>query len=205
LSRYSDLLKEVKEKAAAFQSTAKKYIPIMYEALTSEDPHISPQDARKRIEKDCCTVWSKRTILEALPDEAKNPEKQKAGRLSKKKHHFAAVSAAPEVAQIILDTNGRSVGEDLAANSSPTISGLSFRDDVVSTVDNKDSSNLAKYDTKTVTPSTVEFEFSLPFEEVRSYMEHVYQLNKGFGKVSFHGLLNVRTGKVISASPGSLQ
>ena len=115
------------------------------------------------------------------------------------------VSAAPEVAQIILDTNGRSIGEDLAANSSPTISGLSFRDNVASTVDNKDSSNLAKYDTKTVTPSTVEFEFSLPFEEVRSYMEHVYQLNKGFGKVCFHGLLNVRTGKVISASPGRLQ
>ncbi|MGA9151703.1 MAG: hypothetical protein WBZ36_14090 [Candidatus Nitrosopolaris sp.] len=80
----------------------------MYQALRNEESNILPQDARGRIEKDCIGIWSKRTILEALPAEAKNPEKQKAGRLSQKKRNFAAVSAAPVVEEIILDTDGRS-------------------------------------------------------------------------------------------------
>jgi hypothetical protein len=41
-------------------------------------------------------VWSKRTILDALPDEAKDLEKQIAGRISQKEANSAAVSAAPE-------------------------------------------------------------------------------------------------------------
>jgi hypothetical protein len=101
LTEYDNLLEEAKQKAAAFQSTAKEYIPRMYAALRREDPYMSPQDARERIEKDCIGIWSKRTILEVLPAEAKNPEKQKSGRLSQKKHNFAAVSAAPEVKEIL--------------------------------------------------------------------------------------------------------
>lgn len=108
MTKYDNLLEEVGKKATAFQAVAKKYIPRMYEALRNEDPHISPQDARDRIEKDCIGFWRKRTILEVLPAEAKNPEKQKAGRLSQKKRNFAAVSAAPAVEEIILDTDGRS-------------------------------------------------------------------------------------------------
>lgn len=117
MTEYDNLLEEAKQKAAAFQSTAKKYIPRMYEALRKEDPHISPQEARKRIEKDCIGFWSKRTILEVLPPEAKNAEKQKAGRSRQNKHSSAAVSAAPEVAvaplkeeaenkKLVIDTYG---------------------------------------------------------------------------------------------------
>ena len=69
--------------------TAIEYIPRMYAALRNEDANISPQDATDRIEKDCFGIWSKRTILDALPDEAKNPEKQKSGRLGQR--NFAAV------------------------------------------------------------------------------------------------------------------
>ncbi|MGB8937442.1 MAG: hypothetical protein WCC17_20310 [Candidatus Nitrosopolaris sp.] len=83
-----------------------------------------------------------------------------------------------------------------------TIDGLSFLD---KDVDNNDSSNLAQYDAKTVTPRLVEFEFSLPFEEVRIYMTQIFQLNKGLGRVYFHGSVDIRTGKVISPSTGSLQ
>jgi hypothetical protein len=56
-----------------------------------KDASFSPQDARHRIEKDCFGIWSRRTIIDALPDEAKNPEKQKAGPLRQKEHillHF---------------------------------------------------------------------------------------------------------------------
>ena len=64
------------------QLTAKEYIPKMYLALRDENPNFTPEDARDRIEKDCVNIWSKRTILDALPDEAKDLKKQKAGRLS---------------------------------------------------------------------------------------------------------------------------
>jgi hypothetical protein len=111
VGQYDDLLDEAKSKAAAYMSTAKVYIPKMYNALMNENKNISPEDARDRIEKDCVGIWSKRTILDALPDEAKNREKQKSGRLGQKKRNFAAVSAAPEAgaAPIILDTNGRAI------------------------------------------------------------------------------------------------
>ena len=96
MGKYDDLLEEAKSRAAVYISTAKLYIPKMYNALMDENKNISPEDARDRIEKDCVGIWSKRTILDALPDEVKNQEKQKSGRLGQKKRNFAAVSAAPE-------------------------------------------------------------------------------------------------------------
>ena len=113
LSEYDDLLKEVKGKAAAFQSTAREYVPKMYLALRNENHEIPAADARDRIEKDCAGIWSRRTILDALPDEAKNPEKQKAGRLGQTKRNSAAFSAAPQTKnKIIIDNQGRSVADD---------------------------------------------------------------------------------------------
>jgi hypothetical protein len=114
VGKYDDLLEEVRSRAAAYISTAKIYIPKMYNALMNETKDISPEDARDRIEKDCFGIWAKRTILDALPDEAKNRKKQESKfRLGQKKRNFAAVSAAPEdgAAKIILDTNGRSIDE----------------------------------------------------------------------------------------------
>jgi hypothetical protein len=81
LSTYDQLLEEARGKARALILTAKEYIPKMYVALRNEDSNISPDDARDRIEKDCGGIWSKRTILDALPDEAKDRKKQKASRL----------------------------------------------------------------------------------------------------------------------------
>jgi hypothetical protein len=97
MTKYDELLKEAKAKAEAFVSTAREYIPKMYDALRNEDSNLTPEDARDRIQKDCIGIWSKRTILDALPDEAKDLKKQKAGRLSKKDHVSAAFSAASEL------------------------------------------------------------------------------------------------------------
>ena len=83
---YAELLAEVRTKVDAFlTSTANEYVPKMYQALRNENQDISAQDARQRIQKDCACIWRRRTILYALPDEAKDPKKQKAGRLSQKK------------------------------------------------------------------------------------------------------------------------
>jgi hypothetical protein len=95
LTEYNKLLEDARVKAEAFKSAAREYIPKMYQALRDENPDLTPEDARDRIEKDCVNIWSKRTILDALPDEAKDLEKQKAGRLSQKEANSAAVSAAP--------------------------------------------------------------------------------------------------------------
>jgi hypothetical protein len=52
--------------------------------------------------------------------------------------------------------------------------------------------------------SIIDFEMSLPFEEVRIHMEAIFKKNKGLGKVSFQGRLNLKTGKVVAASIGSM-
>jgi hypothetical protein len=135
LSNYDDLLEEARTKAEAFRSSAKEYIPKMYEALRRENPNISPEDARDRIEKDCVGIYSKSTILHALPDEAKNKEKQKAGRLRQKEHNSAAFSAAPAPEQeekkkiIVAAVQGKSVEEDIPLTSDLSTNSSSLSED----------------------------------------------------------------------------
>ena len=78
--RYDDLLEEARAKANAFRVSAKQYVRNMYLALPNENPNIISEDARERIEKDLVSIWEKRTIVDALPDEAKDPIKQKSAR-----------------------------------------------------------------------------------------------------------------------------
>jgi hypothetical protein len=134
LSNYDEVLEEARAKAEAFRSSAKKYIPKMYKALRRENTNISPEDARDRIEKDCVGIWSKRTILDALPEEAKNKEKQKAGRLRQKEHNSAAFSAAPALEQeekkiVVAAVQGKSVEEDTPLTSDINTSGRSLSED----------------------------------------------------------------------------
>jgi hypothetical protein len=49
----------------------------------------------------------------------------------------------------------------------------------------------------------VDFEFSLPVEDVRRYLASIYDQNKGVGHVCFHGSLDIRTRKVTYAATGS--
>lgn len=122
MSDYDTLLQEARRRAEAFRSTAKEFIPKLYQALRNENENISPADARDRIEKDCRYFWSKRTILEALPDEAKNIEKQKSGRLAQKKQDSAALSAAPLPQirrKITVDVTGEQAEESLSLTDEP--------------------------------------------------------------------------------------
>lgn len=114
MSEYNDLLQELRSKIIDLQkpiiATAKEYIPKMYKAILKENPNLTPIEAREKIEKDCREeLWSKRTIIAALPDEAKNLEKQKAGRQRHKNKipNSAAMIAAPNnlKPKVILDVN----------------------------------------------------------------------------------------------------
>ena len=144
MSEYDDLLAEATTKAEAFRATAKEYIPKMYAALRNENSNLSPTDARDRIQKDCLRVWSRRTILDALPDEAKNPEKQKSGRLGQKKRNSAAFSAAPrqreKLKQLMVDAKGSSlIEEELSSYDHQTNHDTELDSAINSTFDGKDA------------------------------------------------------------------
>jgi hypothetical protein len=119
LTRYDDLLKEARDRVLSFQqSTAREYIPRMYAELRKENSHLALEDVKDRIEKDCNGIWSKRTILDALPDEAKNPKRQELGRLGQKKRNSAAITAASEAKrEVTLDIQGRVITESKSSKN----------------------------------------------------------------------------------------
>jgi hypothetical protein len=130
---YNELLEEVRTKVQSFQQfTAKEYVPKMYRNLRDENPELGPNDARYRIEKDCVGIWSKRTVLEYLPDEAKDIKKQQAGQLRRKESSSAALTAAPEARQIALDVQGRAT-DDSMLQSETTVESPSkqFKDQTI--------------------------------------------------------------------------
>jgi hypothetical protein len=184
---YDELLEELKRKLEAFRRTiAKEYIPKMYWALRNENPNLAPEDARDRIEKDCLhIIWEKRTIVDALPDEAKDPKKQEFGRLGQKKRNSAAVSAASsadkKAQQIMIKTNGKPVQNGEPSLTTPSISPVNHHS---SLSDNNDY--------------VLDFEFSMPWQLLWDWMStNLYK-----DEVWFSGIIDKRTSQVISAAMG---
>ena len=65
----------------ASSKAAHDYIPRMCAALRKEDPHLSNEDIRDRVTKDCLEAGlAKSTIIHNIPEEFKNPDKIKAGK-----------------------------------------------------------------------------------------------------------------------------
>jgi hypothetical protein len=202
LTEYDKLLEDIRAKAEAFKSAAREYIPKMYQALRDENPDITPEDARDRIEKDCINIWSKRTILDALPDEAKDLEKQKAGRLSQKEANSAAVSAAPlstnkkKQEEIIIDTEGNPIeNSDSPPPSAPlTTTTLSPIVDVSSSGNNR--SQFQNND-----DDLWHLEYSFPLEYVSDIIfPFVFGKDNREDSICFEGVFDRRTHKVISAT-----
>jgi hypothetical protein len=77
LTHYEDILAELREKGSML---ANKYIVELYNILRDEE-NLPPEDCRAMIEHDCVDLWSKATIRKYLPHEAKDPKKQKAGKI----------------------------------------------------------------------------------------------------------------------------
>jgi len=120
MHEYDRLLEEVRTKMLdlrqTIQTTAIDFIPRMYQALRQEDKTLTPKEARQRIEKDCPYFWSKRTILYALPDEAKNTIKQLAGK-QRKRNCAAMIAAATNNGNVLLEhTNGSQYHNNVNSN-----------------------------------------------------------------------------------------
>jgi hypothetical protein len=204
MSKYNNLLKEIRTKAEGFFiSTAKEYIPKMYQALRNENPNLTPEGARDRIEKDCVDIWSKRTILDALPDEAKDLEKQKAGRLSQKEPNSAAVSAAPlstnkKEEEIIIDTEGKPIENNILPSPAPLIT---------TTIDDLSSSDSNEGQLQNYDDNLLHFEFFIPSKDVvKSIFRPPDEGGDKEEKDQFwiNGILDKHTGEVISATIGRI-
>jgi hypothetical protein len=204
MSEYNDLLQELRLKITDLQkpiiATAKEYIPKMYKAILNENPNLTPIEVRKRIEKDCREeLWSKRTILDALPDEDKDLEKQKAGRQRNKNKipTSAAMTAAPKLEEkIVIDNLGRIVtdNESLHPESSNNFN----------SIDRKNKENLEKSSDKSLNGQLLDFEFSLKFKDLRQYMTTIFNRIGDNGDVWFHGKVDKNSGHIAEVNIGRI-
>lgn len=182
MNEYDILLEEVRAKLDFYRRTiAREYVPRMFRAL--RDENLTPEDARDRIEKDCRDMWEKRTILEFLPEEAKDPKKQESGRLGQKKRKSAAVSAAQhqEKEAIVIDTKGRPV-ED-ATPSTPALKSTLPR----SCNKNQNNTDLFK-----------EVELCVDLQEISRYISALAITKSLETKIQFRVRVDIRTLQVVS-------
>jgi hypothetical protein len=177
MSKYDDLLKEAKAKAEAFTLTAKEYIP---------------DDARDRIQKDCVGIWSRRTVLEALPSEAKDPKKQKAGRLSRMEHISAAFSAAQRMLiakkEIQINTSGKCIAPDANQSNNGLDSNISQR---------------SQYNEELEHYHNILLEFSLPRGDIMGRLiDDLAEVEDKDTPLWFSGEIDRHSGNVINARIG---
>ena len=205
MSEYNDLLQELRLKIINLQkpiiATAKEYIPKMYKAILNENPNLTPIKAREKIEKDCREeLWSKRTILAALPDEAKNLEKQKAGRLRHKNKtpNSAAMIAAPKLdEQMIIESIGKTVSDN---ESLHVKSSNNFK-----SANSNNKENLEKSSDNGLNGPLLGFEFCLKFKEIQQRMALLFNRIGENGDIWFHGKINKNSGKVVEANFGRIE
>jgi hypothetical protein len=189
---YEELIAEVRTKVEDFlASTANEYIPKMYQALRNENRDMSAQDAGKRIQKDCARIWARRTIRHALPAEAKDPKKQKAGYLRQKKAKCAAFSAAQlsyaRDMQVIISNSGRTI-EDHRPTMDASLIDIT-REDKSTPQDN----------------DLLQLEFSLLSKDVmRSILLREVEKATKEDMIWFNGILDKHTGELISANMGRI-
>ena len=204
MSEYVNLLQEARSKVNNLQkpiiNSAKEYIPKLCQLFQKEHNNLTSSEVRIQIEKDCKNLWSKRTILDALPDEMKNLTKQSAGRQrhKNKQSYSAAIVAAPKQNNsMVIDNFGRTVLDNVS-NKSETSSNnfdlnhLKIKDD--DTINN----------THHIKENLLNFEFSLQFKRIQQHMSSLYGISGYSGNIWFHGKIDTKSGKVIVANLGKI-
>ncbi|MGA7044113.1 MAG: hypothetical protein WBY71_10625, partial [Nitrososphaeraceae archaeon] len=205
MSRYDDFLKQLKED---HKTTAKMAINRLYLLLKEDDPNLSKDDMYDRILKDCLVIWARATVIENMPDELKDSERQEAGR-----------RGAEAKKKLLHVTNDGNVARDIPANSnlveqkqieSQTLEqGSTKRDNTSSVIVDKevDDYQISTVDHPVSSSSHNEgllpFEFSLLVQDVLGYLDPVIRKKyHNEERVWFNGLLDKSTGEVISAAIG---
>jgi len=198
MSRYDDFLKQLKEN---HKTTAQMAIKQLYLLLKEEDPNLSNDDMYDRILKDCLVIWARATVIENMPDELKDSERQEAGR-----------RGAEAKKKLLRVTNDGNVARDAPANSnlvdqkqieSQTLEqGSTKRDNTSSTIVDKevDDYPISKMDNPA---SSSQNEGLIPFEFPIRVQDILGDLFPGSRKkyhnedqVWFSGVLDKSTGEV---------
>ena len=201
MSKYVILLEEARSKILPIKetimTTAPEYIPKLYEAYANENPNLNPMEVRKRIEEDCKDLWSKRTILDALPDEAKNLPKQKAGRQKNKNKvaTSAAMTAAPKLEeQILLDNVGRTVPDNDISYQEPSNN--------FNSINRKDEQNPEASSDNSLSDQILDFEFCLKFKKIQQHMASLFNRIGENGDIWFNGKIDTNSCQVVEANIG---
>jgi hypothetical protein len=204
MSRYDDFLKQLKED---HKTTAQMAIKQLYLLLKEEDPNLSNDDIYDRILKDCLVIWAKAAVIENMPDELKDSERQEAGR-----------RGAEAKKKLLRVTNDGNVARDAPANSnlfeqkqieSQTLEqGSTKRDNTSSTIVDKEVddypiSNMDNPASSSHNEGLIPFEFPLRVQDVLGYLfPGSRKKYHNEDRVWFSGVLDKSTEEVISAAIG---
>jgi hypothetical protein len=207
MSRYDDFLKQLKED---HKTTAQMAIKQLYLLLKEEDPNLSNDDMYDRILKDCLVIWARVTVIENMPDELKDSERQEAGR-----------RRAEAKKKLLRVTNDGNVARDAPANSnlfeqkqieSQTLEqGSTKRDNTSSTIVDKEVddypiSNKDNPASSSLNEGLTPFEFPLRVQDVLAYLfPGSRKKYHNEDRVWFSGVLDKSTGDVISAAIGRIR
>ena len=204
MSRYDDFLKQLKED---HKTTAQMAIKQLYLLLKEDDPNLSNDDMYDRILKDCLVIWARATVIENMPDELKDSERQEAGR-----------RGAEAKKKLLRVTNDGNVARDAPANSnlfeqkqieSQTLEqGSTKRDNTSSTIVDKevDDYPISKMDnpaSSSQNEGLIPFEFPIRVQDVLGYFIPIIPKKEHTeDQIWFSGILDKSTGRVISATIG---
>ena len=204
MSRYDDFLKQLKED---HKTTAQMAIKQLYLLLKEDDPNLSNDDMYDRILKDCLVIWARATVIENMPDELKDSERQEAGR-----------RGAEAKKKLLRVTNDGNVARDAPANSnlfeqkqieSQTLEqGSTKRDNTSSTIVDKevDDYPISKMDnpaSSSQNEGLIPFEFPIRVQDVLGYFIPIIPKKEHTeDQIWFSGILDKSTGQVISAAIG---
>lgn len=204
MSEYENLLREAQSKVNDLQkpiiNSAKEYIPKLCQSFRKEHNNLTPSEVRIQIEKDCKNLWSKRTILDVLPDEMKNLTKQTAGRqrYKNKQTHSAAIVAAPKQNNsMVIDNFGRTVMDNVSIKSESSSDNFDLNHPQIREDDTINN-------TLNIKENLLYFEFPLQFKRIQQHMSSLYGSIGDSGNIWFHGKIDTKSGKVIAANLGKI-
>lgn len=165
----------------------------------------------RSIELHCPPEWKRKT----------KPKSERATNAEQKNEKSSFSSSKEKIPQqqIAATNNGRSitVSEPSPEQEADTSNrpcqategrGLAEHDDILQdtqAVNNKQmaenqtenlSNQVQEESKETAEQQIIEFDFSMPFEDLRIVMEELFKVSKGFGNVMFHGTLDTIAGKV---------
>jgi hypothetical protein len=174
---YEDLSNEL-QKIYPVAARAFELIPLMYNRLTLVDG-LTHKDSVAKIIADHQQLsgFSARNIRRYLPSD--NPTVARRARPPWPKNSTTIIESLSQLSNI---EQGNSTETDLP-----------HRDN---------SSIICSSDAKQ--ESIIDFEFSLPWEDIHQYMGLKFKAGGIYAKVWFNGRIRIQTGKVIAASVGSL-